>query len=473
MNLSPFSPRASSTVNVTVSQSPSNDDGCSAAMPGARAELCPPIISSKRFVTRAAPLALTMSALLTAAVAKAEDAVPLPSLSADHRLALLQQPAPLEPPPAVAPSEPALPPSYDAPPPPPVPAPAPVVEASAEPPKLPDRVGFGKNGGFVQFSSLIQPWFFMSRTQGDDDIFNSTFRLRRAEMVFKGEVVPKLAGFLVRIDPAKLLAARSIAVTGQQPAPTTPGSVSVLQPGGTDGSILQDAWVSFLSDYANVQIGQFKIPVSLEALQSSSALLFPERSLVTRAFGDRRELGLKVEKKIADFFFYSAGIYNGSNINRLDNDREKDAGLRLEVYPIPGLTIGALGYTTIGERDQSVVDRLEADLRLELAGLIVQGEYIHGWDGAPNATTGDRLEGAGAYAAIAYTFLERFQPAFRIGFVDTNVDNEDAGRTNAVEGCLNYFLRGNDVKVSLSVGHFTPDPAPDFTEVTLQTQFSF
>jgi Phosphate-selective porin O and P len=444
-------------------------------MLGARPEPCLSINSSKRLVARAAPLLLTMGALLTAAVAKAEDAAPRSAPSADERLALLQQPAPLEPPAVVvAPSEPAPPPSYDpAPPPAPLaPAPAPVVEAP-EPPKLPDRVGFGKNGGFVQFSSLIQPWFFMSRTQGPDDIFNSTFRLKRAEMVFKGEVIPKFASFLVRIDPSKLLAARTIAVTGEQPAPTTAGSVSVLQPGGTDGSILQDAWVSFLSDYANVQIGQFKIPVSLEALQSSSALLFPERSLVTRAFGDRRELGVKVEKKLGDYFFYSAGVYNGSNINRLDTDREKDAGLRLEVYPIPGLTIGALGYTTLGERDGSVVDRVEADLRLELAGFIFQGEYIHGWDGAPNATTGDRLEGAGAYGAVAYTFLERFQPVFRIGFLDTNVDNDDAGRTNAVEGCFNYFLRGNDVKLSLSVSHFTPDPAPDFTEVTLQTQFNF
>jgi hypothetical protein len=467
MNLSPYLPSASA-FNTIVSQSSSSDHGGRAALFDARAERCSPCGSPQRFLTRAAPFVLTMSALLTASAAEAQDSVPVPSSAADGRLALLQQPVPAEPPPVVALPEPTPVPGYDTPAP-----PAPVVVAAPAPeaPALPDRVSIGKQGGFVQFSSLIQPWFFMSHTQ--DDIVNSTFRLRRAEMVFKGELVPKLAGFLVRIDPAKLLSARSIPVTGEAPAPTAPGAVSVLQPGGTDGSILQDAWVSFLSDYANVTIGQFKIPVSLEALQSSAALLFPERSPVTRAFGDRRELGIKVEKKIGDYFYYYAGLFNGSNINRLDTDREKDAGLRLELYPIPGLTIGALGYTTIGERDASVVDRLEADLRLELAGLILQGEYIHGWDGAPNATTGDRLEGHGAYGAVAYTFAERFQPAFRIGFVDTNVDNDDAGRSNLVEGCLNYLLRGNEVKVSLSVAHFTPDPAPDYTEVTLQSQFSF
>jgi hypothetical protein len=419
---------------------------------------------------------LILASTLSSAPAHAQDAAPAPSVSAEP-LALLQQPTPTEPP---APP-PTLPPPAE-----PVPAPAPgygdpaplvVTEpppaappAAEEAPLIPDRVAIGKSGGFVQFSSLIQPWFFVRKTQ--DEIVDSTFRLRRAEMVFKGDIAPKLVSFLIRIDPAKLLAARSIPVTGQQPAPTTAGSVNVLQPGGTDGSILQDAWVSFNSDYANVVMGEYKIPISLEAGQSSAALLFPERSLVTRQFGDRRELGIKVEKKIADVFFYVLSLTNGSNINRLDTDREKDLGLRLEAYPIPGLTIGALGYTTIGERDGSVVDRLEGDLRLELGDLIVQGEYIRGWDGAPNAA-GDRLEGHGAYGAVAYTLAERFQPVVRVGFVDTNVDDDEVGLTNGYEACVNYALRGTSAKISLSVGHFIPDPAPDFTEVTLQTQMSF
>jgi hypothetical protein len=421
--------------------------------------------------------ALILASTLAAAPAHAEDAAPAPRASGEQ-LALLQQPVPADPAPP-----PSLPPPVE-----PVPAPAPgyadpsplvatepppaAPPPAEEAPLIPDRVSIGKSGGFVQFSSLIQPWFFVRKTHAEDQITDSTFRLRRAEMVFKGDIAPKLVSFLIRIDAAKLLSARSVPVTGQQPAPTTAGSVSVLQPGGTDGSILQDAWVSFNSDYANVVMGEYKIPISLEAGQSSAALLFPERSLVTRQFGDRREFGIKVEKKIADVFSYVLSLTNGSNINRLDTDREKDLGLRLEAYPIPGLTIAALGYTTVGERDGSVVDRLEADLRLELGDAIVQGEYIHGWDGAPNAA-GDRLEGHGAYGALAYTFAERFQPAVRIGFVDTNVDDDEVGLTNAYEACLNYLLRGNSAKVSLSVGHFIPDPAPDFTEVTLQTQMSF
>jgi phosphate-selective porin O/P len=427
-----------------------------ASMPGAASK--GRVLSQRsRSVTAFGALLL---ATLTASRAHAQDAAAQPQVSPEPVAQL--QPAPAEP-------APAPPPAYAEPAPLVAPAPPPAEPAAAAP-AFPDRVSIGKSGGFVQFSSLIQPWLFLSHTQ--DEIVNSTFRLRRAEMVFKGELAPKKFGFLVRIDPAKLLAARSLPVTGQSPAPTTAGSVSALQPGGTDGSILQDAWVSFITDYATVQAGQFKIPVSLEANQSSAALLFPERSIVTRAFGDRRELGVKVEKKIADVFYYNIGVYNGSNINRLDTDKEKDVGLRLEAYPIPGLTIGALGYTTIGERDASVVDRLEADLRLELAGFIVQGEYIHGWDGAKNAA-GQRTEGAGAYAAFAYTFAQLIQPVFRFGFLDTNVDNDDAGKTNWFEGGINYFLQGNDVKLSLSVSHFIPDPAPDFTEITLQAQFGF
>jgi hypothetical protein len=428
------------------------------------------VAQRSRCVTALGALVLAAT-LTTSSRAHAQQAAVPPQASPEPVAQL--QPAPAEPVPSLPPTvEPAPAPAYAEPAPVVAPEPAPVAAApAAEAPAFPDRVAIGKSGGFVQFSSLIQPWFFVSATQ--DQTATSTFRLRRAEMVFKGEILPKQVGFLVRIDPAKLLSARSLTVTGQSPAPTTAGTITALQPGGTDGSILQDAWVSYMTDFANIQMGQFKIPIGLEANQSSAALLFPERSIVTRAFGDRRELGVKVEKKIADVFYYNVGIYNGSNINRLDNDNEKDVGLRLEAYPIKGLTIGALGYTTIGERDQSVVDRLEADLRLELGGLILQGEYIHGWDGAKNATTGQRTEGAGAYGAVAYTIAELIQPVFRFGTLDTNVDNDEAGKTNWYEGCVNYFLKGNDVKLSLAVSHFIPDPAPDYSEITFQTQLNF
>ena len=416
--------------------------------------------------------AASAAILLAVPVAQAQTPVePVPTPAPQPTDAVPPPAPPVAPAPAPAPLEaqPAPDPAPIAAEPAPLPAPAATPPAAdAEEPALPDRLSVGKSGGFWQPSGLLQSWLFFDKTQDTD--MNSTFRLRRAEITVKGEIAPKLVGYLIRIDAAKLLAARSIPVTGQDPAPTTPGSVSVLQPSGTDGSILQDFWISFLSDYADVSVGQFKIPVSLEALQSSARLLFPERSLVTRQYGDRRELGVKIEKKLGDYFYYYAGLFNGSNVNRLDNDKEKDIGLRLEAYPVKGLTIGAVGYTTaLGDREEAVRDRLEADVRFEGAGLIVQGEFIKATDGPESA----RLEGQGAYGAAAYTFIDRIQPAVRIGFLDTNTENDDAGKRLHYEGCINYFLRSWEAKIALSVAHFVPDPEPDFTEITLLTQVGF
>src|SRR5690606_35089678 len=126
-----------------------------------------------------------------------------------------------------------------------------------------------------------------------------------------------------------------------------------------------------------------KIPVSYEGFNGSSKILFPERSLVSRQFGDRRDIGVKVEKKLFDdHLYYNLGVYNGSGQNRLDDDDQKDLGLRLEVYPFEGVTLAAVGYLGVGDRDTAdTKDRVEGDLRVELYDALLLAEYIHAWDG--------------------------------------------------------------------------------------------
>jgi phosphate-selective porin len=81
-----------------------------------------------------------------------------------------------------------------------------------------------------------------------------------------------------------------------------------------------------LSEYADVSLGQFKIPISWEGYQSSSKLLFPERALSSRAFGDQRDIGLRVEK-IGPIYYY-AGLFNGTGLNRRDNNDKRCAASR-------------------------------------------------------------------------------------------------------------------------------------------------
>lgn len=303
----------------------------------------------------------------------------------------------------------------------------------------------------------------------------STFRLRRAELRIKGEIVPKLVAYQVMIDPAKALEfdKKKLEVQGQEPAPTTPGSVSADQPNGST-SIMQDFFITFLSDYADVSIGQFKIPVSWEGYGGSSKLLFPERALVSRRFGDRRDLGLRVEKKLGEHFFYSAGVFNGDGQNRADSNNQKDLALRLEGYPIKEVMLGVVGYTSVGQRDQPTTkDRVEGDARVELGNFVVQAEYIRGWDGPANAA---RTKGHGFYTALGYTLMDRIQPVVRVGFLAPNTEGNATGKDDEVwayEADLNYFIQKYEAKLQLSYTLFDFDELKKRTEVILAAQASF
>ena len=188
----------------------------------------------------------------------------------------------------------------------------------------------------------------------------------------------------------------------------------------------------------DVSFGQFKNLVSWEGYNSSSKIIMPERALVSRTYGDRRDLGVKAEKKF-DRMMYAVGLFGGQGPNQPDTNDQKNAVVRAELYPIEGAMIGGLAYVAVGERDApGTDDRAEADLRLELANFLFQAEYIRAWD--MNGAGTDRAEGHGAYGAVGYTFLDRIQPVVRIGFLDPNIDAGDY-HTIGYELGVNYFVR--------------------------------
>ena len=333
--------------------------------------------------------------------------------------------------------------------------------------------------GFFQPSALLQGWFWVRQ---DDDALNNqdwdtTFRVRRAELRIKGEIIPKFMSYNVMIDPAKLLefVNADVPVQGQAPAPTTPGTVSVPQR-ARDASILQDFYITFMSDYADVSLGQFKIPVSYEGVNSSSKLIMPERSAVSRRYGDVRDLGLRVEKKF-EYFGYMAGVFNGEGPNRLDRNDAKDISLRLEGYPMEGLMLGLVGYTQVGERTTAettgagaaaVKDRLEADVRIEISHALLQAEYIHGWDDIE----ANRVEGHGAYGALGYTFFDHVQPIVRIGFLNPN---DTAGYDMIYEVGVNYYFLEHEAKLQLAYGltNHVDVPGANHHELILAGQIAF
>jgi hypothetical protein len=355
------------------------------------------------------------------------------------------------------------------------PAPDAPPPADAKPAEdIPKKVAVGKDskGAFVTLGLLLQGWFiedFSTGTNaaGDDTTVStlSTFRARRTEVSASGEMIPKLVKYKVMFDPARvrdtLITTTAVDATGAPVSIKTP--VSAL-------STLQDLYITVQSSLADVSIGQFKIPVSWEGLNSSAKLLLAERAFVSNQFGDKRDVGLRVEKTF-DKVGYVAGIYNGAGPNNFDNNNQKDLSLRLEVYPIKGMTIAGMAYDSVGYRTRAgTKDRWEGDFRYETGPFLIQAEYIRAVDvnvaGATACTNAaGKCTAQGGYAALGYTVKDlgagnwkgNLQPVVRIGFYDNDVDNPatDAMQAAEIERMdyevgANYYLRNHEVKLQVS-----------------------
>jgi hypothetical protein len=353
-----------------------------------------------------------------------------------------------------------------------------VQEPAAEVPKpAPVKTLAVGQGGSLTVSALLQAWLTGAH-QGD--AITSTFRVRRAEIRLKGEVVPKSLSFVVMFDPAKVLESKDVKLTvaNQEPAPADPKkpeTVTAKQPPGAI-SVFQDVLMTWLTPYADVSIGQFKNPVSWEGFNSSRQLLFAERSLVSREYGDRRDLGMQAMKTF-DSFGYVLGVYNGTGLNALDGDTNKDVALRLEVYPVKGLTLAGVGYGTLGDRDRpGSKDRHEIDVRYEGGPLLVQAEAIRARE---VAGPGKDTVSMGDYGAVAWS-VGAWQPCVRVGWLDPDTSKDlkpadDKGKDEVVsyEVGVNWYLAKHEAKLQLNLGHFAYDDKPPVQTATFAAQLSF
>ncbi len=327
----------------------------------------------------------------------------------------------------------------------------------AEPPKPPEvppskKLQVGTEGLF-QPGMLAQAWILADVVDGNTAL--STLRLRRAEMSVKGEILPKRVGYQIMFDPAKVREPAKVVVAGPPDAMGNPTTVTVNSP-TTAISALQDFYITFLSKNADVSIGQFKIPVSWEGLNSSAKILMPERALVSTLYGDKRDLGIRIAKQF-DKFGYHAGIYNGQGLNNLDTNNQKDGALRLEVYPVKGMTIAGVAYDSLGYRTRAgTKDRWEGDFRYETGPFLVQAEFIEARDVKKDKA--DATKERGFYAAVAYTIKNPslhgdLQPVVRFGYVDNDTTKDldpVADKDDELwhyELGANYYLKGHEMKL--------------------------
>ncbi len=358
-------------------------------------------------------------------------------------------PTPAEPPaPVVAP----VPPEKTPEPPPVTPTKPP--DKKPEPPPT-KKLIVGKEGqGRWNPGMLAQGWFQLERAGDTTQV--SQFRIRRAEFSLNGEILPEKVSYKVMLDAARVLDTQTkVALLDSMGNPIVDANgKAVTINNAARLSALQDFYITALTRWAEVSIGQFKIPVSWEGYNSSGKIVFPERAIVSNTFGDKRDIGVRITKSF-DKWMYSGGVFNGAGQNNADGNAQKDVSLRLEAYPVKGLTIAGVTYDSVGQREKAgTKDRWEGDLRYEHGPVLVQGEMIFAKDVAADGA--DAIKGHGFYLLAGFsipdvdkTFHGVLQPVIRVGTFDPNSDVDDNELLHFDVG-LNYYLVKHEMKLQLA-----------------------
>ena len=317
----------------------------------------------------------------------------------------------------------------------------------------------------------------------DEDINNNgapsfdTFRLRRAEIRLTApSITPRISG-TVMLDPAKITSLRGNSSTG-----------AIRE----RDNILQEIQISYLlsktaSGSNTIDVGQFKIPIGYESLQSSGALGTIERALIFTqrdgfdgGYGDVRDTGIQLRGTLKQLE-YRLGVFNGigDRQNGLSLRDNKAVLARVSYRPtqIKGLEFGVSGgkgntgvQTFLASTNAagavtttSVTTRADRNLFNAFAAykkdkLTLQGEYLTGKavpiTVASNATTGATTTAGrdvkGYYGHIGYLFTPKLEGILRYDYFDTNRDGANADVKDIVLG-LNYYIKGNNAKIQTNL----------------------
>ncbi len=270
----------------------------------------------------------------------------------------------------------------------------------------------------IKLSALLQAWTVNDTTPWPAGA-TLNFRIRRTEIALKAAISHFARGF-VMVDPAK---------------PIWVNPNGTLNPNG-DHRLLQDIGIVFLPwPSLELVLGQVKTPTSAEGLEPTGSLILPERSIVGRTFGDRREPGVIADWKRENVRL-RAMISNGQGTNANDTNTSKDLNVRLDLTPTSGFNLGA--FTGLADFSYVVRGSWGANLRYEGGPILMKFEAAY--------LKTSQLTGWGANGEVAYTVGTEWQPVVRYEILkppQQGVESTSSGETIG----LNYYLVKHRAKI--------------------------
>lgn len=231
---------------------------------------------------------------------------------------------------------------------------------------------------------------------------------------------------------------------------------------------LMDAVVRLkIRPWANFQIGQQKVPLSLENPYPSLQFeAIDNAQVITNLTGFKDLSGINAAGRDIGVAFYGAaaerngfsaveytfGVFNGSGINRSDDNSSKDFAARLDLHPVRALTLSAscyIGGATLSDpthEKSRTADRHRygAGIRFDDEHLLLRGEYLYGKTGS--------LESDGWYLLAGLWIRDKVQPVVRYDAFRRDRAHGSSLQTNYMAGAnwwpakflrlqLNYTLK--------------------------------
>lgn len=267
----------------------------------------------------------------------------------------------------------------------------------------------------VKLNSTFQTWSMANSHHASTE---QNWRLRRAQFKLSGQIGEPSRYFLM-VDLARL-----ITLPGAKPAPRS--------------SVLQDvaAAYSFAPGW-EVTAGQFKTPTTAEGLDSSADLALPERSLIGRTFGNRREIGAKLGYKAA-LWNASAMLATAQTLSSDTFGTLDDLHGRVEYTPTKIASVGA--FATLSDFEYEARGRWGVNARARVAKSDLRAEYAQGRDGA--------VQTRGATAEAGYWITENFEPVARIETFETSSSPNYTGTAETIG--VNYLFRDFNTKLQVA-----------------------
>ena len=315
--------------------------------------------------------------------------------------------------------------------------------------------------GRIKVNGLIQIWG-MGELDAPNRGQTDTFRLRRAELKLSGNLT-KRAYWWVLVDPAKSLSLNTTASGGNITG------VSVNQ----SSNILQDLVAGYtLAPGTALEIGQQKVPLSMEGLRSSSQLLTVERSIFnllpvnSGRVGDIRDIGITLRYAGPSIEGQVAVLNDSGNTqNTTDPNNAKDIVWHVDYKGVPGVLLGAYQDISGGVgASRALRHRLGVEGALTLGPHHLETEWVQARDGDP------AVRSHGGYLLYAYSVSKPWQLVARGEYWNPNRDLHGAAAVHEYDLTLgaNYYLLGHNAKIQFNwirkniAGPVTASPTTSF-----------